>query len=236
MNYTTAIEKLGNRDKRKVANNTYLLREADGTIGLLLHETVILKWKPDGTVILDSGGWKTVTTKDRMNYGPYRISQIKGLWYVTDNETDRTIPFADGMILPAAFSKPSKIIRASEKEEALRKRIQKYAKGFSKWIQEGNLPPLESLPGGDCFYCQFREVKTHVPLGEVSHDTEHLDSHMEEGYYVPSLLLRALETRYRNPMGVILLWHGMQEPNSLFVSDAMRHLRRYLYQQFGLAL
>lgn len=77
---------------------------------------------------------------------------------------------------------------------------------------------------------------THVPLGEVSHDTEHLDSHMEEGYYVPSLLLRALETRYRNPMGVILLWHGMQEPNSLFVSDAMRHLRRYLYQQFGLAL
>lgn len=230
MNYTTAIEKLGNRDKRKVANNTYLLREADGTIGLLLHETVILKWKPDGTVILDSGGWKTVTTKDRMNYSPYRVFQDAGLWYVMGE--GKTVPYFDGMILPDAFEHPPSDV--AEKEKELRCKVRKYCTGFSAWVRAGNLPPLRELPGGDCWYCAFREVKTRAPLGECAKDTEHILSHIEEEYYVPSLLLRAMEVR-RPPLGVSLFWNGMREgERDFFLSDGMRDLRRYLYSQLGL--
>src|SRR5689334_18060408 len=38
-----------------------------GDIRLWLYQTAIVTWKPDGSVVLDSGGWKTVTTKARMN-------------------------------------------------------------------------------------------------------------------------------------------------------------------------
>ena len=76
MLYAEARERLGNRDSRKVANNTYLVKRSIGTngdepISLRLHSTYILTWYPDGCVEYNHGGYTTVTTKDRLNrYGP----------------------------------------------------------------------------------------------------------------------------------------------------------------------
>lgn len=94
MDFQTATATLKNRESKKVGNNTYLVRITPETIGVRLHNTVVVRIHSDGTYTLDSGGWRTVTTKARINkYSPVRISQRKHEWYVGDEE----IPFHDGI-------------------------------------------------------------------------------------------------------------------------------------------
>ena len=81
MTFTQAREKLGNRISRKVANNTYLVDFGE-YIGLRLHGTIIVSYHPDRTKVF-TGGWRTVTTKARINdYLPAGgIFQKAGVWY-----------------------------------------------------------------------------------------------------------------------------------------------------------
>ena len=83
MDYTTANAKLGTRDSRKLGNNTYLQRREDGSIAVKFHLTDVLAFHADGRTVYQSGGWRTVTTKARMNaYGAVRIITERGVWYV----------------------------------------------------------------------------------------------------------------------------------------------------------
>lgn len=110
MTYKTALEKLAGRDSRKVANNTSLRRNLDATVqtesvALRLHSTDILTFNRDGSVTATSGGWKTVTTKDRLNsYLPHgwRVYQDKGVWYWSRRILDTSDP--EGGCKPAPGS------------------------------------------------------------------------------------------------------------------------------------
>jgi len=68
MNYSDANSQLTGRCKesRKLANNTYLRRRENG-IAVQLHSTDILLFAPNGNVRVNTGGWNTVTTKDRIS-------------------------------------------------------------------------------------------------------------------------------------------------------------------------
>lgn len=74
--------------KRKLANHTYLEVGPEGPfgpLGIRLHSTEILKFFPDGRIVLNSGGWQTVTTKERMNRylpHPWSIYSEKGDWFL----------------------------------------------------------------------------------------------------------------------------------------------------------
>ena len=68
---------------KKLGNNTYLRRVSDTTIAVVLHTTEVVRIHDDGTYTLNSGGWRTVTTKDRLNaYSPASVSQRNHDWYV----------------------------------------------------------------------------------------------------------------------------------------------------------
>lgn len=69
MDYKTANEKLQGRcrESRKLSNNTYLKRRGEGEIAVRLHSTDILTFYADGRIEVNTGGWNTVTTKDRIN-------------------------------------------------------------------------------------------------------------------------------------------------------------------------
>jgi hypothetical protein len=85
-------------DSRKLENNTYLIRQnvhwADkdgehqterGPIAVRLHTTDVVTFHRDGIIELDTGGWYTVTTKDRMNKylpPPFKIFSERGTWHV----------------------------------------------------------------------------------------------------------------------------------------------------------
>lgn len=96
MRYTTACDKLNGRDTKKVANNTYLERIDSETIGVRLHRTHVVTIHADGSYRLNSGGWRTVTTKSRINdFAPVRLSQRRGEWYVEHGGGE--VLFRDGM-------------------------------------------------------------------------------------------------------------------------------------------
>lgn len=112
MNYEAADALLSgrNRDSRKLENNTYLIRIDDKTIGVRLHNTHVVKFHKDGRIILNTGGWRTVTTKDRINgYAPVSVFQRKYEWYVAfGHDWHNAVEFEDGMdvsVNPAAVDR-----------------------------------------------------------------------------------------------------------------------------------
>jgi hypothetical protein len=93
---------------KRVARNTVRYTRTDGTIVWRLHRTDVVTKHPDGTFTLNTGGWETVTTKDRINnYSPARVFQKNHAWFVAGRKPDgsydwdNVTPFYDGMKVDA---------------------------------------------------------------------------------------------------------------------------------------
>lgn len=208
MDYTKSLELLKNRETKKVANNTYLVRLED-CIGLKFHDTIIIKFYKDSQM-LQVGGFQTTTTKQRLNtFSSIKINQRNFIWYV-NNET----PFFDGITImkdgKIKGKNPNKHIE--KKVNAMKKRIDNYIKNFAKHIEDKK---LVQPSGGDCFFCQ----------GMMGDSTDHLESHLEEEYFVPSLLLNALrESGYGD-----IFFHFFLDGKEMDI--AKRALKKYLYKR-----
>jgi hypothetical protein len=249
--YSQALDLWGSK-KRKLANNTYLVccetgpQGSDGDpywLGIKLHNTVVVKFHRDGGPIeLDSGGWLTVTTKERMNGAlpvKYGVYSEKGIWYVVvprRNGEPRHVPFADGIKLypDGAVTGEGSDPRAALK---LRKGIQGYVKRYMAAFWNGEVP----APGpGDCFAC----------LGILgTGGADHIRSHIEERYFVPSLLASAIKRFPVSQWGqhvVACFWNPVEREaqgialptrNGGLEGVAERQLgkalKRYLYEQIG---
>ena len=97
---------LGEKASRKVCNNTYLRRVNDNDIALTLHGHVIVLWPcapPAGghrVVILHSCGYRTPTTKQRINRclpeGDW-VVQKNFEWFLFDGDVGTLQPFVDGV-------------------------------------------------------------------------------------------------------------------------------------------
>lgn len=51
---------------KPIGNNTRLV-QVGSDYAIRLHETNIVTLKPDGSIVLNSGGYRTMTTKSRIN-------------------------------------------------------------------------------------------------------------------------------------------------------------------------
>lgn len=84
-----------NRGQRKVGNNTYAYILSDGSVAIELHGTKVVTIHADDSVTLNSGGYQTSTTKDRINqYSPMRVYQKNFTWFLSDGT-----PFEDNMVV-----------------------------------------------------------------------------------------------------------------------------------------
>lgn len=87
---------------QRISKNNTKITENDGMTCIRLHKTEVVRFNGE-VIILDSGGWRTVTTKTRMNqtsneYGlGYSVFADKGIWYVKHN--GNTTLYHDGMRL-----------------------------------------------------------------------------------------------------------------------------------------
>lgn len=106
---------LGRGNVRKLANNTSVERISDhavnrmmlslkesasDVIAVVLHNTYIVAYTSDGRILLNSGGYHTTTTKQRLNQllpPGYGVTQRDYAWYVRTPNGE--YPFADGAIL-----------------------------------------------------------------------------------------------------------------------------------------
>lgn len=231
--------------RRNVHGNTCLERRDDGSIALRLHDTDVVTFVQNGNIILDSGGWRTVTTKDRINRclpEGWGIYQDKGLWYLSrgfrgdSNEQvwifqDRMAIHPDGNVSGAASKSTPTEKRKLDKD------VLKYVAEYMDALFAGKVPAPST---GDCWYCSMR-TNDGRPLGEAMRDNEHVLSHIQEGYHVPSLILAAAKT-----FGVSIhardvlsrIWSGRFTNGDW--GDIARHqlgnaLKRYVRRQVGMA-
>ena len=101
--YADAAALLGSVTMRKIGHNTYLERGLGASIGVRFHATTVVRFHADGTMTLDAQGYRTSTTKERMNrYLPdgYRIFQKAGTWRL-DTPHGGTEDYRDGVTLRA---------------------------------------------------------------------------------------------------------------------------------------
>lgn len=130
---------LGNRPSRKLDNHTYCKRR-ENYIAILLHSTDIIKYYPDGTVIVHTGGWRTITTKDRINkYSPLEIYQANKIWYIK-GEVDSL--FYDGIVLRDGIVQSLKLPTSEDK---------KLDKVVRKTIRTIVSEVVDNLPYYDCY-------------------------------------------------------------------------------------
>ncbi len=68
---------------KPLCNNTRLFKRADDIYVVRLHNTDVVTFFANGSVALNTGGWYTMTTKDRITaYAPVTIVSDRGVWYV----------------------------------------------------------------------------------------------------------------------------------------------------------
>lgn len=78
--YADAEKFLAGKTARKLGNNTYVesIGHTVTAIAVRLHATNIVTYHPDGTIVLNTGGWNTVTTRDRMHQLTPRGVSVSG--------------------------------------------------------------------------------------------------------------------------------------------------------------
>lgn len=180
-------------------------------------------------IILDSGGWKTGSTRNIMNeYLPNDINvyQSGSIWYVTTPINTST--FYDGMTI-----KHKKIIsvRSDKKEKELLKKIDR----MINKLREGSIP----LPNnGDCLFCNIeRTERLEGKLKRKEQFVQFKDckrSHLDETYLHGSLVFNAMYwAGYTHDM--ILNWIYVMSNYDKIQHPFTTSLRRYLKANVGLA-
>ena len=132
----------------KIANNTYLEHGTDGALtfyAVRLHRTCIVTFYSNGEVLLNTGGWNTVTTRQRMRDCGVNVGTTAGVltvrhggneWAFADSITlhangtvsaEWAVPAAEE-IRDARAAKRREIVR---RRAAERERIRAHVKSFA---------------------------------------------------------------------------------------------------------
>jgi len=94
--YDDCIIRLDGRNRRKLRNNVWLERDGADVV-VVHHVTPIIRYRPDGTVVLDCAGYRSATTKANLNrYTGFQVWQKKGVWYLSTGAGD-PVEFFDGI-------------------------------------------------------------------------------------------------------------------------------------------
>ena len=225
MNYKEAkqlFEKAKNKKAGKpLQNNTRLLKIGDD-YAVKLHKTNVVIIHPDDTQTLDSGGWRTPTTKDRINeWSSANIYQKNLIWYLENGDLfyDKMVVDENGKALCPVdgqeFEKAKKVIDQMTWE---------YIKGFCEHLSAGN---FKWPSNGDCWGCAFVNAETgkYDPMG-----LHHYFSHFFDKYFVPSLLANAIVERgYADPATILyMIENDSNEKEDLWLA---RHALIYFFRK-----
>ena len=193
-----------------------------------MHRTdVICIFERDGETIyrLNSGGYQTVTTKDRLNtFSPARIYQKRGVWYLNEHVGDAhdTIYF-DGIEINRqgqVINKQSAPSDFLDRKKKLDRMINEYIRGFAKDALENGLGVPDA---GDCLMCRFY---AEDPSGD---NCEHIYYHLQEKYFTRTFLFYCLKLhKYSNPS---FTWHLISADCEKGRDDSLKRELRYCFSK-----
>lgn len=137
---------------RIIQRNTFE-RFEDGARVIRLHATDIVRIDPatrkrHARVTLNSGGYRTMTTRGRMNDylgSNYVVTSGDGFWYVRDRNTGESVPYFDGIVLPDAFLNTAvnkRAWREHEREKVLKDSIKR---AVARMPKTGHVPYDEPI-------------------------------------------------------------------------------------------
>jgi hypothetical protein len=180
--------------RKKVANNTWLVRGphttarydeiADGDISVVLHNTPVVTYHAEGTLSLNTGGWLTVTTKDRINrFTPpnVRVHSVKGRWMVatgvatihsdssayTTPDWANSVAYADDMVLcesgsgrwvPVTSEDGSTVQAQDAHNTAIRKLITRWLKAYDGPTDDFSHWDIREIERSSCPLCAIAQV------------------------------------------------------------------------------
>jgi len=183
-----------------IAKASLKIEYKDGTTAIRYHDTDVLTVDNNGDQILNSGKFRTKTTKERINQYAKGISvyQNKGSWYISIRSELRSVLFYDGIKFDCTGKLLSKEIELDSKRiDSLKKKIKNYIDLLDK---------AEKIPfpnSGDCWHCLFKDQNQNS-LGDLFKDKDHLLNHIKEKYLHGSIILNSLiESGYTNPALII---------------------------------
>lgn len=251
---------LGSRTSRKIANNTVLHRIPDvGTIAVRHFETDIVTFEPQDAngrqyLVLRTGGWYSVTTKERLNAllqrpGYRRIGTVgstRGVWYystsgVAGSASDapiadpsdlahHTITFFDGLRIDAATGAPINGGSYAAHEAARRnardtQMLRRIKRYVDTTVTPEHLREAEAHAAGDCLLCLIRPTEE----GAAARATGHLHTHLEENYLPFALIRNAyIDRRYGDPKFVLAMDWEHQGNGRFNLRTIKRNIALYL--------
>lgn len=258
MKYQEAVLTLNGGKSRKLAHNTYLKRRDGLDIAVQYHETDIILYHSSGRITLNTGGWRTLTTKERFSWFlPYgwQVTQENSVWYISQNQYLReaagaqafegTFYFEDGIQIAenGLLTGAARYDKEREKEtRKLKRRAKAFSTDYMKAFQDGK---VEKPSKGDCWGCLMVSKDGKAVMGGA----DHVLNHIEQKYYVPSLLVRACEKYPVSPMAKntrALMWadnvtkeQRQEEVGNSFYKYGFEQLEKSLYKylkaELGLA-
>lgn len=176
-------------------HNTFEYSVKDGEVRYRLHNTDIAVVESEG-VQLFTGGWKTKTSRDRINkilssllFG-ISVYQESGKWYLHCPTT--TVEFFEGIKVNRngqVSESPKSAVREAAQVEIWMKKVNAWAKKIRK---DGPMLPN----GGDCWCCMFITNRVGGPaptIEELKKDPDHLIQHLKENYLHGTLLVLAMK-------------------------------------------
>lgn len=165
-----------------IGNNTLEINYKDGSRAIRLHNTDVITFFKNGSFLLNSGGWRTPTTKDRINkHASVYVSQKNNIWYINND-----IIFFDGI----RFKADGSLIGKPRKDPTIKvNKIKKQIKNFVSLID--SLKEIPQPNNGDCWHCLFKD-KNGQTMGDLSKSTDHLKQHIKQKYIHGSLLVNAM--------------------------------------------
>jgi hypothetical protein len=226
---------------RKIANNTYATINQN-KIDILYHNNRIVEIYPD-RVILHDAGYRTYTTKERLNWFVPRgcvVYQNNFQWYLSCNWDNAPYVYQDGITIYYNDCRVENAGKDDTKErQKLIKQINTYVDNYMIKLVAGKIPAPNN---GDCWGCLFVDKET----GKTVMGNDHLLQHMKEKYYVPSLLNRAVEIFPVSPLvgGLIGNWWYAKDKENRNIPDSWKDivinqgkssLKRYMLRELGIA-
>jgi len=121
----------------------------------------------------------------------------------------------------------------------LSRRAVKFAKAYASAFMAGNVP---APSGGDCWCCLMVDKNGKAPMGGA----DHILSHIDDEYYVPSILNRSINNGCLSPMAkeyIARQWAGVPYPRSRILprrlgieqEQIFKAVRRFCFRELGLA-
>lgn len=237
-------------DKKRLSGNTLMRREGD-TIVVELFGHKILTMHKAGGMTVSSCSYRTKTTKKWLEeFLPSGVGIFSehAVWYIDtwkpgeyrwNAKARKSYTFTDGMTI----TERGKVIGApwfSEKarleSDKLRRRARKFVSDYTDALFRGEVPK----PGpGDCWLCCLKTEDGKQMLAR-----DHILGHIDEPYYVPGMLMNAIDEAGGVAMvprifqGVMhTLWEKGEVPTGWPVDIAKRHfsglLLSYVYRRLG---